>query len=52
MGQTQLPGADQVQPGHLQVGQRPQSGGDPGDVQPHHEDERGGQGVSKEGIRG
>ena len=41
MGETQLPPADQVQPGHLQVPERPQPGGAAGDVQPDHEDEGG-----------
>ena len=41
VGPGALPPAAQVQPGHLQVGERAEPGGGAGHVQPHHEDETG-----------
>ena len=46
VGAGELPPAAQVQPGHLQVGERAEPGGGAGHVQPHHEDETGDHGAN------
>ena len=46
VGPGALPPAAQVQPGHLQVGERAEPGGASGHVQPHHEDETGDHGAN------